>query len=595
MRTARRISLVLLGVVLLVAPTVAGASHGGPAPGEVTAAEDNPPGCTTATAENQEQCGAQGRDHFADPNHLPPIEACADAGPDTGDTGDTGSRVTRILPDGPRHDDESLAFVPGACVYLPPGYATSGLRYPVVYVLHGGGGDQQDWITVGDLQGVLDRNSEDDPSKAVIAVVPDGRSGQWYDYENGDFLIETYVVDHLVPYVDHNLRTIADRRGRAVVGLSNGGYGAIHFAGKRPDMFIAAGGMSSNLGARTLSGLGPDGAVHYQGSVPYQLAENYDGVDLVLDVANYCTAPDPLCATVILDILFTPDHLAFVDRMEQVGHQGDLEFRQTDGMHQYTSWTPWLEERQLPFLQERMVGPRPLADDLLEAETPLSFRYRSIKPEFEIWGYGVAVERDVREFLDLSEVTAGGFTVRGSGSALVTTAPRYEPGRQYTVTGHGGLDGSATADSDGRLPITVDLGPSHSADQFTDEADIAEATGPDWVTRTVSITPADSPAAVPPPAGDSPSAAASPTALSPSPAAAGPAVAEPGSTPAPAPVVAGPETVADVGASAPPAVAPRLVAIDRSPQLVPTIAFLLLVGSGPAVWWRRRQHREVLL
>lgn len=547
---------------------------------DVAPEEDNPPGCATATAEDQEQCGAQGRDHFGQAEHRPPIEACADS------TAPSGSRITRIVPDGPRRDDGSLAFVSGACVYLPPGYATSGLRYPVVHVLHGGGGDQADWVSFGDIQGILDRAAADDPFRAVIAVMPDGRSGQWFDWEDSSFLIERYVLDHLVPYVDTHFRTIPDRAGRALVGLSNGGYGALHLAGKRPDLFVAAGGMSSNLGARTMRGLGEEGAVHYQGSLPYQLAENYDQVDLILDVAVRCTSPDPFCATIVVDLLFVPDHLAFERRMEEVEHKGELDVRYADGAHQFTWWSAWLEERQLPFLQARLADPRPGNAPVERSRTPVELRYRTIAPEFSVWDYDVRVEREVREFLDLRAVTAGGFEIQGSGRATVVTAAHYRRGREYVVTGAGPGDETTTvtADRDGRLTIDVDLGPSHTAEQFTTEADNAEAAGGYWTVRTVTV------AAAPdgPPVGDAPPPVL-PTAATergrPDGAGAAAAVVT---------EVAGTATADDDGRGAANARGRAEQAMTPvssvSPQLVPTVLFILTLAAAPAVVWTRRRR-----
>jgi S-formylglutathione hydrolase FrmB len=572
------LAAVLAAVLALVATTAlpARAHHG-----ELDPALDDPPGCTTATSEDVDGCGAQGRDHFGDVDHRPPVEACADS------TAPTGSRITRILPDGPRRADGSLAFLSGACVYLPPGYATSGLRYPVVYVLHGGGGDQADWVTFGDIQGVLDRAHASDPAQAVIAVMPDGRSGQWFDYEDGSFLLETYVLGHLVPWVDDHFRTLADRSGRAVVGLSNGGYGAMHLAGKAPDRFVAAGGMSSNLGARTMSGLGADGAVHHQGSVPYQLAGNYDGVDLILDVAAYCTAPDPLCATIAVDWLFLPDHVAFQQRMAEVGHDGDLDLRFADGAHQFTWWTPWLEDRQLPFLLERLADPQPRPASA--SSLPESFRYRSIRPAFSVWGYDVAVERDAREFLDLRAVTAGGFEVQGSGRATILTAPRYRPQGTYVVAGTDGSPREQTvrADAAGRLAVEVDLGPSHTEDQFTDAADVAEAQGGYWTVRTVTIR---EPGSTAPQASEPDEGAAGPGAPAARPA---PRASSPRSGPAggPAPgATAAPETAP--GASDPAGARPSSPIAARwdgpEPQLVPTLLFLAALGAGAGVLARRR-------
>ena len=550
---------------------------------DVGPAEDNPPGCTTATSEDYDGCGAQGRDHFANAGHRPPIEACADS------TAPTGSRITRVLPDGPRRAGGSLAFITGACVYLPPGYGASGLHYPVLHVLHGGGGDQADWVTFGKIQGILDRAYAADPKRAVIAVMPDGRSGQWYDYENGSFLLEAYVLDHLVPYVDRHFRTIPDRTGRAVVGLSNGGYGAMHYAGKRPDYFVAAGGMSSNIGARTLSGLGEDGAVHYQGSVPFQLAENYDGVDLVLDVANYCTAPDPLCATIALDLLFTPDHLAVQQRMSEVGHKGAFDLRHADGAHQYRWWSQWLEERQLPFRQERLADPRLPGAGMPASPIPAEFRYRSIKPHFSVWGYDVRVQRDVREFLDLRAVTAGGLEVQGSGRATVVTAPYYDRNATYLVSGASDGDEAVPvrADSGGRLTIDVDLGPSHTSDQFTDEADLAEATGGYWTVRAVTIARGD---------GTPLDGVAPPTAPQPGSAADGPTRS--GTTfsgGAPGDLVpevsggAGPPA-SQRGAGAIRTAAPASATKEPGPQVVPTVLFVAALAGGAWFWWRRRQR-----
>lgn len=570
-------------VILVVLIGGAGAEPGRASDADVTAAQDNPPGCTKATSEDNDGCGAKGRDHFASAAHRAPVDACRES------VAPTGSTITRILPDGPQRADGSLAFISGACVYLPPGYATSGLRYPVVHVLHGGGGDQADWVTFGNIRAILDRAYAADPRRAVIAVISDGRSGQWYDYENSRFLIETYVLDYLVPYVDRHFRTIPDRSARAVVGLSNGGYGAMHFAAKRPDLFIAAGGMSSNLGARTLSGLGPDGGVHHQGSVPYQLAENYDEVDVVLDVANYCTAADPYCATIAVDLLFTPDHLAFNQRMADIGHKGDLDFRQADGAHQYKWWSKWLEERQLPFLQQRMADPIAATTPAAVSRIPAEFRYRSIKPRFSVWGYDVSVERAVREFLDLRAVTAGGFEVQGSGRATVVTAAYYDPGATYTVLGTRADPTPLTvvADHAGRLTVPVDLGPSHTKDQFTDDADVAEARGNYWTVRTVTIAAAgsDTPvmAATTPPVPASTFGFARPGGSFGQAGEVTRAAGEPVSA------VPGPAPQSGVIATMQRAVAPIAAAVP-GPQLVPTVLFLAALAAGPALWWRRQRR-----
>jgi hypothetical protein len=78
------------------------------------------------------------------------------------------------------------------------------------------------------------------------------------------------------------------------------------------------------------------------------------------------------------------------------------------------------------------------------------------------------VQRDALEFLELVDVTTDGITVVGSGSAIVTTAPRYDPGARYELAGATAT--AATADANGRLRIPVDLGPSHTSEQYSPAA-----------------------------------------------------------------------------------------------------------------------------
>ena len=571
--------------VLLAVAMAAGALVVPAALADVSPEEDDPEGCTTATAESEEQCGAQGRDHFANAGHRPPVEACAER------TTKGGGRITRILPDGPRRADGTPAFVTGACVYLPPGYGDGDLRYPVMYLLHGGGGDQADWVSFGKVHEILDRDVAADPANAMIVVMPDGRSGQWYDYEDGSYRFETYVLDHLLPDVDERFRTIADRKGRVIAGLSNGGYGTLHLAAKRPDLFIAAGAMSSNLGARGFSGLGPADAVHYQGSVPYQLAQNYDEVDLILDLGTSCQSDITvdLCATLAVDLAFLPDHVAFANQMEAVDHQGTFDYRETEGSHAWRWWTKWLAERDLPFFHERLLPAQPVGQRVAPSPVPESFRYRSIAPEFTVWDHYVEVDRTIREFLDLTDVTATGFTVQGSGTATITTARRYRPGQVFSVEGAGDEPQEAVADREGRLTVSVDLGPSHEHDQFTPQARAGEAAGGYWTTKKVTLTATER-TSPPPPAlarddvGSSPlgpPSSETPRGDGMEPGRSAAAELEP--TPSEDPVPLDAEETASV---------PGIAGDVPSPQLIPTILFLALLAAGPATWWFRRR-REV--
>jgi hypothetical protein len=169
------------------------------------------------------------------------------------------------------------------------------------------------------------------------------------------------------------------------------------------------------------------------------------------------------------------------------GDDGVLEYRETEGGHSWNWWPLWLRERHLPFLLVRLADPRP-GGEPPPAEAPREgFRYRSIAAELGAWGYEIAVERDVREFLDLRDVRAGGLVVQGSGRTTIRTAALYRSGQSYSISGAGGDEQVIAADAEGRLTFAVDLGPSHGFEQYSPEANALEEKGNYWTVRTVTI------------------------------------------------------------------------------------------------------------
>jgi enterochelin esterase-like enzyme len=118
----------------------------------------------------------------------------------------------------------ALAAKVHALVVLPPGYKTSGLRYPVVYFLHGLPAPATAYRGNGWVERALEQ------AGPAILVEPQGaRDGdtdpEYLNWGRGRGW-ETFVSEELVHYVDAHFRTIAARNGRAIVGLSAGGYGA---------------------------------------------------------------------------------------------------------------------------------------------------------------------------------------------------------------------------------------------------------------------------------------------------------------------------------------------------------------------------------
>jgi S-formylglutathione hydrolase FrmB len=136
-------------------------------------------------------------------------------------------------------------------IILPKSYSTSKQkRYPVVYLLHGLFGSNENWTTLTKLPSYAE-NYE------FIIVNPEGENGWYVDSPTvAANRYESYIIKELVPAIDAKYRTNAERNGRAVAGLSMGGYGALKYGVKYPEMFALAGSFSGALGAATFKSTG---------------------------------------------------------------------------------------------------------------------------------------------------------------------------------------------------------------------------------------------------------------------------------------------------------------------------------------------------
>lgn len=124
-------------------------------------------------------------------------------------------------------------------VLLPDGYAAaSPRRYPVLYLLHGHTGHHTSWLTYAKLPPDTATRLE------AIVVLADGGNGFYVDWHGAEGARpnrwQAAIVDDLIPAVDRRWRTRAERGGRAIGGLSMGGYGAVTLALRHPDLFAVA-------------------------------------------------------------------------------------------------------------------------------------------------------------------------------------------------------------------------------------------------------------------------------------------------------------------------------------------------------------------
>ena len=133
-------------------------------------------------------------------------------------------------------------------VYTPPGYdEQGGERYPVLYILHGGGEDERGWAMQGRTNFILDNLIAEKKAKPMLIVMPDANlniQGSPFG-ENGLKMFEAEMKRAIIPYVEKNFHTRADAAGRALAGLSMGGIHTLYTGLNNTEMFSYLGVFSS--------------------------------------------------------------------------------------------------------------------------------------------------------------------------------------------------------------------------------------------------------------------------------------------------------------------------------------------------------------
>ena len=149
------------------------------------------------------------------------------------------------------YDSPALGLERRMTVYTPAGYETGGKRYPVLYLLHGMGGDEEAWISLGRTAQILDNLIAQGKAKPMIVVMPNGNASQEAaPGESSRGMVPPTMqlpktmegsyeqaFPEIVKFIDKNYRTIKSKSGRAIAGLSMGGFHSLHISKQYPDMF----------------------------------------------------------------------------------------------------------------------------------------------------------------------------------------------------------------------------------------------------------------------------------------------------------------------------------------------------------------------
>ena len=149
------------------------------------------------------------------------------------------------------YDSPALGLERRMTVYTPAGYETSVKRYPLLYLLHGMGGDEEAWISLGRTAQILDNLIAQGKAKPMIVVMPNGNASQEAaPGESSRGMVPPTMqlpktmegsyeqaFPEIVKFIDKNYRTIKSKSGRAIAGLSMGGFHSLHISKQYPDMF----------------------------------------------------------------------------------------------------------------------------------------------------------------------------------------------------------------------------------------------------------------------------------------------------------------------------------------------------------------------
>lgn len=369
-------------------------------------------------------------------------------------------------------------------ITLPHNFDSSGAtQYPLLYLLHGSLENHLSWFNNG-AESVLDDHD-------IIVVSPNGgHQGKYSDFYGTPhtdtsptphtLAWETFHIRELLPFIEANFPVRRDTAGRAIAGLSAGGYGATKYASVFPGLFGAAASFSGGLNTTyqypllpavysagqpisLLTGDDPepctwgDPVIHqvlWIGNDPTHLAENMQGTRIFLAGGNGTQGELDENPTIDPVERQTYDQtLEYIEALDAIGlpHSDDL---YGGGTH---TWPYWLRE-----LDRFLDWQAPFWGAQISA--PLTFNHRSVYHRFQAWGWQFAVERNVDEFMYLRDVSADGFDVSGSGILHVLSAPVYESRSGYRVT-TGDRSLLILSSETGRLEFSVDIAPSGNTQQ----------------------------------------------------------------------------------------------------------------------------------
>lgn len=222
-------------------------------------------------------------------------------------------------------------------VYTPAGYADSNKQYPVLYLLHGAGGDENAWSELGRAVQILDNLIAQGKAEPMIVVMPNGNGAQQAvpgEYPNSMYKpsfanaktmegsFEKAFPD-IMKYVETHYRTLNDKKHRAIAGLSMGGFHSLYISANYPDLFGYVGLFSAAINRQAKG----ENTYIYE-NLEEKLAKQFaDAPELYfIGIGNG-------------DFLFQ-DNVKYRELLDSHGYK--YEYMETDGGHEWRNWRKYL-------------------------------------------------------------------------------------------------------------------------------------------------------------------------------------------------------------------------------------------------------------
>ena len=226
-------------------------------------------------------------------------------------------------------------------VYLPPGYDAATRRYPVLYMLHGGGGHRDEWLGY-ELHTAADKAMANGAIQPFIIMFPQGDTGYYANNAGNGPRWGDYIWRDLPRHMDAAYRTLPSARSRAIAGNSMGGWGALSNGFLHPDVFGVVAAHSPSLprddGFRPVLGTGQEFASHDPVTLA-TTAPRLDTLRIWIDVGR--------------DDTWTPRVTELHDALAARGIAHHWEI--ADGDHGYEYWMP-REPDYLRFYSSNLAG-----------------------------------------------------------------------------------------------------------------------------------------------------------------------------------------------------------------------------------------------